>query len=62
MLSQVKDHFPSAEVTDMTSVTRDHAVDRFIFGTRLTHLLHALIAVLDKFNASLSQCGVEVRT
>ena len=46
----------------MSSVTKDHAVDRFIFGTRLTHLLHALIAVLDKFNASLSQCGVEVRT
>ena len=60
LLSQVKDHFPKVNTNDLASITKDHAIDRYIFGTRLTHLLHALIVNLDKFDSALGRCSVEI--
>ena len=60
LLGQVKDHFPSTNIDiDMASVMKDHAVDRYIFGTRLSHLLFSLTVSLDKFHSALARCSVE---
>ena len=61
LLGQVKDHFPTTDTDNLTmaAVVKDHAVDRFIFGTRLSHLLHSLTVSLDKFNSALARCSVE---
>ena len=59
LLGQVKDHFPVAETIDLPSIVKGHAVDRYIFGTRLTHLLHCLLVSLDKFNQAMARCSVE---
>ena len=59
LLGQIKDHFPSASTIDMASVMKDHSVDRYLFGTRLSHLLYSLTVCLDKFNSALARCSVE---
>jgi len=60
LLGQIKDHFPSTNIDiDMASVMKDHAVDRYIFGTRLSHLLFSLTVSLDKFHSALARCSVE---
>jgi len=59
LLGQVKDKFPVAETIDMTTVLKDHSVDRYIFGTRVSHLLNSLTVTLHKFDAALKTCTVE---
>ena len=60
LLGQVKDHFPSTNIDiDMAAVMKDHAVDRYIFGTRLSHLLFSLTVSLDKFHSALARCSME---
>merc|ERR1719410_2504463 len=59
LLGQIKDHFPSASTIDMAAVMKDHSVDRYLFGTRLSHLLYSLTVCLDKFNSALARCSVE---
>merc|ERR1719400_1945585 len=43
----------------MAAVMKDHSVDRYLFGTRLSHLLYSLTVCLDKFNSALARCSVE---
>ena len=59
LLGQVKDHFPTADTMDLASIVKGHAVDRYIFGTRLTHLLHSLLVSLEKFQQAMARCSVE---
>jgi len=59
LLGQVKDQFPVAQTIDISTVLKDHSVDRYIFGTRVSHLLHSLIVTLHKFNSALNSCSVE---
>ena len=59
LLGQVKDHFPPADTMDLSSVVKGHAVDRYIFGTRLAHLLNSLLVSLDKFQQATARCSVE---
>eukprot|EP00090_Calanus_glacialis_P001815 TRINITY_DN11349_c0_g1_i1.p1 TRINITY_DN11349_c0_g1~~TRINITY_DN11349_c0_g1_i1.p1 ORF type:complete len:1330 (-),score=541.02 TRINITY_DN11349_c0_g1_i1:124-4113(-) len=59
LLGQVKDKFPVAETVDMANVLKGHSVDRYIFGTRVAHLLQSLTVTLHKFNSALNSCSVE---
>ena len=59
LLGQVKDKFPVAETLDIASVLKGHSVDRYIFGTRVSHLLQSLTVTLHKFNSALNSCSVE---
>jgi len=59
LLGQVKDKFPVAETVDVASVLKGHSVDRYIFGTRVSHLLQSLTVTLHRFNSALNSCSVE---
>ena len=59
LLGQVKDNFPAADCADQSSVLKGHSVDRYVFGTRVSHLLHSLIITLHKFSSAMDRCSVE---
>ena len=45
LLGQVKDKFSVAETVDIASVLKGHNADRYIFGTRVSHLLQSLTVI-----------------
>ena len=59
LMSQVKDKFSQVETVDINTVLKGHSVDRFIFCTRVVHLLMQLQKTLHQFSSALNSCSVE---
>jgi len=59
LLSQIREKFGPPAAVDANSVLKGHSVDRYIFGTRVIHLLHLLQKSLHQFQAALNTCAVD---
>lgn len=60
LFGQIKEQFGGVpDLVDRNSVLKGHNVDRFVFGSRLIHLLLCLNKTLHQFNHALSTCSVD---
>jgi len=56
---QIREQFTAPPVFDTNSVLKAHSVDRYVFGTRMIHLLVSLEKILHQFEHALDTCTVE---
>lgn len=60
LLSQLRDKFPSVELSNKGELVKGHTAEQFASRCRLSYHIHLLQAILRQFKYGLDTCTTEV--